>query len=66
MVYKIRSRYVGIQRIALIYVLGRQNTVEMVGGLSHLGVYFWYITITIHMEVCAKCGASLMRSYERR
>ena len=52
-----------IQRIALIYVLGRQNTVEMVGGLSHLGVYFWYITITIHMEVCAKCGASLIRSF---
>ena len=55
-----------IQRIALFDVLGRGNTVEVVGGLSHLGVYFWYITTTIHLEVCAKCGASLIRSYERR
>ena len=30
-----------IQRIALFDVLGRQNTVEVVQGLSHLGVYFW-------------------------
>ena len=51
---------------ALFYVLGRQNTLKW-WNFESSGRIFWVDRNNFtYMEVCAKCGASLIPSSERR